>query len=82
MDTAVARSSSARLRAGVRAGMPFAIAGALLALSFGVLAQSAGLSPLAAIAMSAIVFGGSAQFAAISILGSGGTVGAAMGPRR
>jgi predicted branched-subunit amino acid permease len=31
-----------QLRAGVRAGMPFAIAGSLLALSFGVVAQGAG----------------------------------------
>src|SRR3954470_4385261 len=63
---------------GARAGLPFAVAGGLLALSFGVVAQGAGLSPLAAIAMSAIVFAGSAQFTAISILASGGTVGAAV----
>ena len=67
-----------RLVEGVRAGMPFAIAGALLALSFGVVAQGAGLSPLAAIAMSAIVFAGAAQFTAIAILASGGTVAAAV----
>jgi 4-azaleucine resistance transporter AzlC len=66
------------LRAGVRAGMPFAIAGSLLALSFGVVAQGAGLSAGAAIAMSAIVFAGSAQFTAIAILAQGGTVGAAV----
>ena len=79
MQTADAPSSSALLRAGVRAGIPFAAAGSMLAVSFGVLAESAGLSPLAAIAMSAVVFGGSAQFAAIAILGAGGTVGAAIG---
>jgi 4-azaleucine resistance transporter AzlC len=67
-----------RLVEGVRAGMPFAIAGGLLALSFGVVAQSAGLTPLAAIAMSAIVFAGSAQFTAIAILAQGGTVAAAV----
>jgi predicted branched-subunit amino acid permease len=67
-----------RLRAGMRAGLPFAVAGGLLALSFGVVAQGAGLSPGAAIAMSAIVFAGSAQFTAISILAAGGTVGAAV----
>ena len=67
-----------RLRAGMRAGLPFAVAGGLLALSFGVVAQGAGLSPVAAIAMSAIVFAGSAQFTAISILAAGGTVGAAV----
>jgi 4-azaleucine resistance transporter AzlC len=68
----------ARLIEGVRAGLPFAVAGGMLALSFGVVAEGAGLSPLAAIAMSAIVFAGSAQFTAISILASGGTVGAAV----
>jgi 4-azaleucine resistance transporter AzlC len=65
-------------RAGVRAGAPFAVAGGLLALSFGVVAQDAGLSAVAAIVMSAIVFAGSAQFAAIAILAQGGTVGAAV----
>ena len=63
---------------GVRAGMPFAVAAGLLALSFGVVAQGAGFSKLAAIVMSAIVFAGSAQFAAIAILASGGTAGAAV----
>src|SRR4051794_41918899 len=67
-----------RLIAGARAGMPFCVAGALLALSFGVVAKGAGLSPGAAIVMSAIVFAGSAQFTAISILTGGGTVGAAV----
>jgi predicted branched-subunit amino acid permease len=67
-----------RFRAGVRAGVPFAVAGGLLALSFGVVAKSADLSAGAAIAMSAIVFAGSAQFTAIAILAQGGTVGAAV----
>ena len=66
-------------RAGLRAGLPFALAGGVVAISFGVLATQAGLSPLAAIAMSAIVFAGSAQFAAIAILAGGGGVGAAVG---
>src|SRR3954470_19654005 len=68
----------ARLLDGVRAGVPFAIAGGLLALSFGVVAEGAGLSAAAAIAMSAIVFAGAAQFTAIAILAQGGTVGAAV----
>ena len=62
----------------MRAGVPFGVAGGLLALSFGVVAQGAGLSAVAAIVMSAIVFAGSAQFAAIAILASGGTAGAAV----
>jgi 4-azaleucine resistance transporter AzlC len=66
------------LVAGLRAGIPFAIAGGLLAASFGIVAQDAGLSELAAIVMSAIVFAGSAQFAAIAILSQGGAVGAAI----
>jgi 4-azaleucine resistance transporter AzlC len=63
---------------GVRAGIPFGIAGGLLALSFGVLARDAGLSEVAAIAMSAIVFAGSAQFASVAIIAAGGGVGAAV----
>ncbi len=72
-------SAGRAFRAGVRQGIPFAIAGFLLSVSFGVVAQDAGLSALAAIVMSVIVFAGSAQFAAIAIIGGGGTVGAAIG---
>jgi len=68
----------AALIAGVRAGVPFAVAGGLLAMSFGVVAQEAGLSQVAAIVMSAVVYAGSAQFAAIAILAQGGAVGAAV----
>ena len=67
-----------RFVAAIRAGLPFAVAGGMLALSFGVVAKGAGLTPLAAIAMSAIVFAGSAQFTAIAILAQGGTVAAAV----
>ena len=59
--------------------MPYAIAGGVLALSFGVLAREAGFSALGAMVMSAIVFAGSAQFAAISIIAAGGGIGAAIG---
>ena len=59
--------------------MPFAIAGLLVSASFGVVAQDAGFSPLASIVMSAIVFAGSAQFAAVAVLTAGGTAGAAIG---
>src|SRR3712207_2796714 len=69
---------SASFLDGVRAGVPFAIAGGMLAISFGVVAQNVGLSAVAAIVMSAIVYAGSAQFAAIAILAQGGTVGAAI----
>jgi 4-azaleucine resistance transporter AzlC len=62
----------------VRAGAPFALAGGLLAASFGVVAQGAGFSALEAILMSAIVYAGAAQFAAVAILGEGGSAGAAI----
>jgi 4-azaleucine resistance transporter AzlC len=58
--------------------VPFAIAGFLLAVSFGVVAREAGFSALEAIVMSMIVFAGSAQFAAIAILVGGGSAGAAI----
>jgi predicted branched-subunit amino acid permease len=65
--------------AGVRAGLPFALAGGLLATSFGVLAVDVGMPGWAAVLMSAIVFAGSAQIAALGILGAGGGLGAALG---
>lgn len=65
-------------RAGLRAGIPFALAGGLLSLTFGVLAREVGFSAIGAIAMSAIVFAGSAQFAIVSILAAGGGAGAAI----
>ena len=54
------------------------IAGILVSVSFGVLARDAGFTAVAAVAMSAIVFAGSAQFAAVSILAARGGLGAAM----
>jgi 4-azaleucine resistance transporter AzlC len=73
-----ATTRRASWRAGLRAGLPFALAGFLLSFSFGVLAREAGMPAVAAIVMSAIVFAGSAQFAAISIVGAGGGLGAAV----
>jgi predicted branched-subunit amino acid permease len=66
-------------RAGLRAGLPFAVAGALLAASFGVLANDVGMPDWAAIVMSVFVFAGSAQIAALTIIGAGGGLGAAIG---
>lgn len=59
------------LRAGVRAGMPFAMAALLLGISFGVLAEPV-MGAGAALAMSAFVFAGSAQFGSTAVLASGG----------
>lgn len=47
-------------------------------VSFGVLATAAGLPGWLAVAMSATVFAGSAQFAAVSLLGGAGAAGAAV----
>jgi len=75
-ETATPRERFVR---GMRLGVPFALAGGLVALSFGVVARDVGLSAIAAIVMSAIVFAGSAQFAAVAILAAGGGVAAAIG---
>ena len=65
-------------RDGVRAGLPYAGASGVLALSFGVVATDLGFPAVAAVVMSAVVFAGSAQFAAVGILAAGGGVGAAV----
>jgi 4-azaleucine resistance transporter AzlC len=62
----------------VRVGAPFAVAGFILAVSFGIIAVDSGFSALATILFSAIVFAGSAQFASVSIIGAGGGAGAAV----
>lgn len=63
---------------GVRAAWPLAVVVGVFGISWGVLAQDAGMSLLAAAVMSATTFGGSAQFAAVSIIGEGGSLGAAI----
>jgi len=68
-----------RFREGVRAGLPFAVAGGLLSVSFGVLAENIGMPSWTAVLMSAVVFAGSAQIAALGIVGAGGGLGAALG---
>lgn len=67
-----------RLRAGFREGGPYAAAAFLLSFSFGAVATAAGLPAVAAVVMSAVVYAGSAQFAAVGILAAGGGVGAAV----
>ena len=59
-------------RDGARAVAPLAIAVLGFGASYGVLARAAGMGVLAPIVMSATTFAGSAQFAAASILGTGG----------
>jgi len=61
-------------RRGLRLGAPFSVVSFLLSASFGVVAVEAGLSPLQAVVMSAVVHAGSAQFAAVAIIGGGGGI--------
>jgi predicted branched-subunit amino acid permease len=49
---------------------------AIFAASFGVLATASGMGTLAPIVMSATTFAGSAQFAAVSLIGTGSTLAA------
>lgn len=65
-------------RDGIRASLPLAIAVFGFGLSFGVLARASGMGSVAPVVMSAVTFAGSAQFAAIQVLGVGGTVAAAV----
>jgi 4-azaleucine resistance transporter AzlC len=57
---------------------PIGAAAAVFGASFAVLSHTAGFDGLAAIAMSATTFAGSAQFAAASVLETGGGVAAAV----
>ena len=63
---------TSRFRDGVLAGLPLALAPILFGAAFGVLAIDAGMGWAAAVVMSATTFAGSAQFAAASILDTGG----------
>jgi 4-azaleucine resistance transporter AzlC len=63
---------------GVRQTVPLGVAVLGFGVSFGVLARAAGFGVLAPIVMSATTFAGSAQFAAVSVLGEGGSVAAAV----
>jgi 4-azaleucine resistance transporter AzlC len=65
------------MRDGFKAGLPIAAASFALAISFGVLARPV-MGTVAPIVMSALVFAGSAQFAALSVLAAGGGAGAAI----
>jgi predicted branched-subunit amino acid permease len=69
--TAAAEAHADGVREGIRAGWPIGIAAAVVGLSFGVLAEPV-MGAAAAIAFSALVFAGAAQFAALSVLAAGG----------
>jgi 4-azaleucine resistance transporter AzlC len=64
-------SPRAEFRAGVRAELPILLGVMPFGLIYGVLAHSVGLPPLLALAMSSIVFAGSAQFVVTQLIGAG-----------
>jgi 4-azaleucine resistance transporter AzlC len=67
-----------RLRDGVRAVLPIAPMSFVFGLSFGVLAQAAGMGVLASVVMSGTTFAGSAQFAAAAVIDAAGGVASAI----
>src|SRR5918999_1136511 len=66
-----------RLRDGVRAAAPVIVPTLVLGISFGVLAEPV-MGDVAPVVMSVVVFAGSAQFAALSVLAAGGGAGPAI----
>ncbi|GGW03224.1 hypothetical protein GCM10010230_37910 [Streptomyces narbonensis] len=67
-----------RFRSGLAVGSGLAAASFLLATSFGALTQAQGWGTLAPILCSVVVFSGSAQFALVAALGTGGGVASAV----
>jgi predicted branched-subunit amino acid permease len=65
------RSARAELWAGVRQLLPLLLGVAPFGVIYGVLAVGGGLSPAAAVAMSSMVFAGSAQFLLAQLSGEG-----------
>jgi 4-azaleucine resistance transporter AzlC len=68
------RPVGSRIVDGVRRAAPLSVAVFGFGVSFGVLAVAAGMPAVATLVMSATTFAGSAQFAAVAILGAGGAI--------
>jgi predicted branched-subunit amino acid permease len=75
-DNATPAPAARTYRDGVRAIAPIAPMAAIFSASFGVLATAAGMGTVAPIVMSATTFAGSAQFAAVAVIGTGGALAA------
>jgi branched chain amino acid efflux pump len=71
------REHARQVAPGARAGLPLGLAGLLLGVSFGIVAEPV-MGHVAPIVMSAIVFAGAAQFAATAVLADGGGAAAAI----
>ena len=75
-DKTTTTDRTSTLKDGVRAAWPICLGYVPIGLAFGVLAQKAGLSPLAIGLMSVLVFAGSSQFIAVAMLGTGAGIAA------
>ena len=65
------------MQRGIRAGLPFVLPTFVLGISFGVLAEPV-MGSAAAVVFSGTTVAGGAQFAALSVLGAGGSALAAI----
>jgi len=65
-DKTTTADGTSTLKDGIRAAWPICLGYVPIGLAFGVLAQKAGLSPLAIGLMSLLVFAGSSQFIAVA----------------
>ena len=68
---AVSRDQGESWREGVKAGIPIAVGYLPIAVTFGMLAESAGLSPWIAITLSLFVYAGASQFVGVNMLAAG-----------
>ena len=70
-------ATAASIRDGVVAALPLGLAVLFEGVAFGVLGRAVGLSVPVVVAMSALVFSGSAQFGAVAVVAGGGSIAAA-----
>jgi len=75
LSQAAQAAQASPLGDGLRAAWPVCLGFVPIGLSFGVLAQKAGLGPLHVLFMSVLVFAGGSQFLAVGMLGSGVSAG-------
>ncbi len=76
MPSPASATRSAIVADGLNAGWPICLGYLPIGMAFGVLAQKAGLSPLQIGMMSILVFAGSSQFIAVSMIAAGASAAA------
>jgi 4-azaleucine resistance transporter AzlC len=74
MTIPLSTTGSTTLRQGLSAGWPICLGYLPIGMAFGVLAQKAGLTPVQIGLMSILVFAGSSQFIAVSMLAGGASI--------